>query len=444
MGCGAARPPTLPMERGAPMVIYTVQPGDTLYAISQRFGVSPQRIIRDNSLSDPRALVVGQSLLLLTPALTYTVRQGDSLSSIGAHFGITPMTLLQYNPQLILSPVLHPGQELAIHFTAGKRRQVAINGYAYDYIAPNALRRALPYLTYLTVFGYGFTSEGRLIPPNDLPLLALAREYRAVPVMLLSSITEGGNFDSARAERLFLDSALQSRVIANVLAVMEQKGYQGLDIDFEFIPPGAAQGYLDFLRYAAEQLHSRGYFLHVDLAPKTSPDQKGLLYEAHDYGAIGAIADSVLMMTYEWGYTYGPPMAVAPIGPVRRVAEYGASVIPKEKILLGLPNYGYDWILPFERGVTRATAIGNEYAVEIARRQGAPIAYDGQAQSPWFDYYREGLEHIVWFEDVRSIEQKYNLMDELELRGGGYWNVMKGFQQNWSFVAARYTIEKRG
>lgn len=424
------------------MVIYTVQPGDTLYSISQRFGVSPQRVILDNSISDPRNLPVGQGLLLLAPAVTYTVVQGDSLSSIAAHYGLTASTLLQNNPQLIASPVLRPGQVVTIHFTAGKRRSVAVNGYAYDSILPNTLRHALPYLTYLTIFGYGFTSEGVLIPPDDQPLIRLARQYQAVPVMLLSSVTENGNFDMERASLLFRDQALQNRVLNNILAVMEQKGYRGLDVDFEFIPAEDREAYLAFLRNAADMLHAGGYFLHVDLAPKTSGAQAGVLYESHDYQAVGEIADSVLLMTYEWGYTYGPPMAVAPLNQVRRVMEYGVSNINPQKIQMGLPNYGYDWILPFERSITRATAIGNEYAVEIAQRQGAPILFDETAQSPWFSYFRDGLEHVVWFEDVRSIEGKFNLMDEFSLRGGGYWNLMRPFQQNWSFVAARYNILK--
>lgn len=258
----------------------------------------------------------------------------------------------------------------------------------------------------------------------------------------LSSITEDGNFNPQRASMLFNDRALQDRVLLNILAVMDQKGYAGLDIDFEFIPAEDSAAYLGFLQNAAEKLHAQGHFLHVDLAPKTSDSQQGLLYESHNYRAIGEIADSVLLMTYEWGYTYGPPMAVAPINHVRRVVEYGASAIAPGKILMGLPNYGYDWILPFERGITRATAIGNEYAVDIARRQGSAILFDPTAQSPYFTYFRDGLEHIVWFEDVRSIEQKYNLMDEFALSGGGYWNLMRPFQQNWSFVAARYNILK--
>lgn len=424
------------------MVIYTVQPGDTLYSISQRFGVSPQRAILDNSVADPRNLTPGQGLLLLTPAVTYTVAQGDTLSSIAARYGVTVSVLLQNNPQLVSAPALRPGQIIVVHFTAGKRRSVAINGYAYDYIIPDVLRRALPYLTYLTIFGYGFTSEGRLIPPDDQPLIRLARQYQAAPVMLLSSVTENGNFDAERVSFLFRSQALQDRVLANILAVMEQKGYEGLDIDFEFIPAGDKEGYLNFLRSAAEKLHANGHFLHVDLAPKTSDAQTGVLYESHDYQSIGEIADSVLLMSYEWGYTYGPPMAVAPLNLVRRVVDYGASAIDPQKIQMGLPNYGYDWILPFERGATRATAIGNEYAVEVAQRQGAFIQFDETAQSPWFSYFREGLEHIVWYEDVRSIERKFDLLDEFSLAGGGYWNLMRPFQQNWSFLAARYNIKK--
>lgn len=426
------------------MIIYTVQPGDSLAAIARRFGVSAQRVIMDNALGSPNQLVVGQTLLLLAPAVVYTVKPGDTLSSIARHFGLTAVGLLQNNPQLITSPVLRPGQEIVVHFTAGKRRQVTVNGYAYDSIDRAILRRALPYLTYLTIFGYGFTQEGQLIPPNDLPLIAMARQYSAQPVMLLSAMTAQGNFDAAMAGQLFRDRALQERVLANVLEAMRQKGYAGLDMDFEYIASEDKDCYLEFLRNAAGKLAGQGYFLHVDLAPKTSSDQKGLLYESHDYQAVGEIADRVLLMTYEWGYTYGPPMAVAPLNQVRRVVEYGASAIPPEKILMGLPNYGYDWILPYERGITRATAIGNQYAVEIARRVGADIRFDPEGQSPWFEYSRDGLGHVVWFEDVRSIEQKFNLMDEFALHGGGYWNLMWPFQQNWSFVAARYIIEKKG
>ncbi len=425
------------------MVIYTVQPGDTVWNLARRYGVSPNRIISDNGIADPRNLAVGQALVILIPETIYMVQSGDSLSSIAARFAVPEITLLQNNPSLILSPYLRAGESIVIHFQESKRREISLNGYAYPYIEKNMLRRTLPYLTYLTIFGYGFTESGELISIDDNELIQMAYQYKTVPVMLLSSITEDGNFSGQRASLLFRSITLQDKVFDAITAVMKEKGYLGLDIDFEYVNAEDAGDYQNFLRRATERMHAEGYFVNVDLAPKTSAGQQGLLYESHDYAAIGAIADTVLLMTYEWGYTYGPPMAVAPLNMVRRVTEYGVSAISSEKIMLGLANYGYDWILPFEKGVTRATAIGNEYAVEIARRYGVPIEFDAPSQSPTFEYWdRMGRRHVVWFEDVRSMEGKFNLIEEFALRGGGYWNIMRPFNQNWAFVSARYMIRK--
>ena len=138
-------------------------------------------------------------------------------------------------------------------------------------------------------------------------------------------------------------------------------------------------------------------------------------------------------------------MAVAPLPNVRQVLDYAVTEIPREKIYLGIPYYGYDWPLPFRQGETQARSLSNQAAVDLAIAQGADIQYDEAAQSPWFTYTAEdGAAHVVWFEDVRSVEQKYSLMDELGFLGGGYWSITRGFQQNWSFVAARYNIEKVG
>ncbi len=425
------------------MVIHTVRPGDTVWNLAKEYGVSPSRIISDNGIADPRALVAGQALVILLPETVYTVQPGDTLKSIADRFAIPEIVLLQNNPSLITSSYLRAGQTIVIHFQETKRREVSINGYAYPYIDRNVLRRTLPYLTYLTIFGYGFTEEGDLIPIDDQPLINLAYEFRTAPIMLLSSITEEGNFSGQRASLLFQSLELQDKVFNNITALMKEKGYVGLDIDFEYVNAEDAGNFQNFLRRAAERMHAEGFFVNVDLAPKTSAAQAGLLYEAHDYAAIGAIADTVLLMTYEWGYTYGPPMAVAPLNKVRQVVEYGVSAIPSEKIMLGLANYGYDWILPFEKGVTRATAIGNEYAVEIAQRYSVPIQFDESAQSPTFGYWgRIGRRHVVWFEDARSMEGKFNLMEEFALRGGGYWNIMRPFNQNWALLSARYFIRK--
>jgi len=135
-------------------------------------------------------------------------------------------------------------------------------------------------------------------------------------------------------------------------------------------------------------------------------------------------------------------MAVAPINQVRRVVEYALTQIPAEKVNLGIPNYGYDWPLPYERGVTKAATINNVQAVRIAVAQGAAIRFDEVAESPFFNYFENGLEHEVWFEDVRSLQAKFNLIDEYGLRGCGYWQIMQWFRANWLLLYDRFYILK--
>jgi spore germination protein len=189
-------------------------------------------------------------------------------------------------------------------------------------------------------------------------------------------------------------------------------------------------------------LNGAGYPVTVALAPKTYAQQPGLLYEAHDYNLLGQAANYAFLMTYEWGYTYGPPMAVAPLPSVRRVLDYALTEIPAEKLLLGVPNYGYDWPLPFVQGESRATSISNEQAVALARQYGAEIIYDETAQSPYFHYRDEaGTAHEVWFEDARSIREKLLLAAGKNLHGVGYWNLDRPFAQNWLVLNALYHIQ---
>ncbi|MDY4172060.1 MAG: LysM peptidoglycan-binding domain-containing protein [Evtepia sp.] len=415
-------------------MIYVVQQGDSLSQLAQTYGVSVARLRSDNGLLAEQPLVPGQALVILIPQETYLVQPGDTLYSIAVETGISLLQLLRNNPTLAQGQPLAAGEVLTIRLEGEGNSPLAFNGYAYPHIQQGVLRQALPFLTDLSIFSYGFREDGTLVVPDDSRLLAEAALFGLGAVLVLTSIDESGTFSTQRASQLFQNQNLQDQVLDSLLGVMLEKGYLGLDADFEYIEEKDREAFFRFLGNARDRLHQYGLFLHVDLAPKTSAQQPGLLYAAHDYGVIGAIADSVLLMTYEWGYAYGPPMAVAPLPQVEAVLRYGITEIPAWKIQMGIPNYGYDWILPYEQG-RRATTVGNQEAVLLAALVGAEIQFDPVAQAPNFQYTRAGEQHQVWFEDARSIQAKLRLARDLGLAGGAYWNLLRPFAQNWALLS---------
>lgn len=422
------------------MTIHVVRTGETIYSIARDYGVSPNRLASDNAVMNG-LLAVGQTLVIRFPQQIHEVRLGDTLTSIARQYDVSLRTLWRNNWSLGGESRLYPGQDIVISYFDEKIGTALFNGYAYPFISDVLLRQQLPYLTYFAPFTYGITASGELLSLDDDAMLAIARQVGTRGVMHLSTLTESGQFSTERAESLLRDPNQQQNLIDQVLQTIQAKGFAGLDVDFEYLPGDLAQAYADFLARLRRLLRPMGRFLWAALAPKTSNLQRGLLYEGHNYSAVGAAVDAVLLMTYEWGYTYGPPMAVAPIANVRAVLDYAITEIPRDKLLLGLPNYGYDWPLPFVQGTTRATSISNQQAIELAIRYNIAIQYDGTAQAPFFHYTDEsGTVHEVWFEDARSLDTKLRLIAEYDFVGAGIWNLMRPFAQLWQVMDSLYEI----
>ena len=424
------------------MTLHTVAPGQTLFSIGRQYGLDPGLIARINGLAPPYELAVGQSLLILFPATLHTVQPGESLASIAATSGVSILQILRCNPNLGGLPAVYPGQVLVLAWEDVPSRSVEVNGYAYPYVDEAVLRGILPYATYLTPFTYGVSASGGLVSLTDQRLIALAKQYGVTSLLHLSTLTEADTFSSERAAYVLGDPARQAALAELVVRQIEARGYGGADLDFEYLPAALAEAYAAFAGKLRKALNARGMELFVALAPKTSASQPGLLYEGHNYHLLGENSDAVLLMTYEWGHTYGPPMAVAPIQAVRRVLDYALTELPPEKIFLGFPNYAYDWTLPFVAGESRAQSLSNPGAVALAIRYRAEIQFDEAAQTPWFRYTDStGRIHEVWFEDPRSSLAKFRLVEEHGLRGLGYWNFMRPFPANFSLLNAMFQIK---
>lgn len=303
-----------------------------------------------------------------------------------------------------------------------------VNGYAYPSISEETLNWWLPRLSWVASFSYGFTEDGELINLEDANLIIPANQAGVRPMMVLTPLDAQGNFNDNIAIRIFENPNARENLISNIEANIRNKNMGGVDFDFEYLAAEYADDYVRLIADTRQRLRPLDCLTTVALAPKVSTDQPGLLYQGHDYAGMGQAADYCLLMTYEWGYTYGPPLPVSPINSVRRVLDYGLSQIPAEKILMGMSNYGYDWKLPFVQGESKAEKLTNYQALARAEYYGVNVEYDEEAQTPFFTYTApDRSEHIVWFENEQSWRARLALVSEYGLAGISIWNIMHIF-----------------
>lgn len=378
--------------------------------------------------------------------LIHVVKQGESIFSISRQYGTNAATLAAVN-ELDDPDVLVVGQTLVIPQTPDPERPtIETNGYVEYYTdAPSEtliaeVRKRAPLLSSIMPFSYDVKRDGSLTPLNWGPLQEIAEEFNLSSSIVITNI-ENGAFSDTLAQEIFASTDVQNTLIQNVLAEARERNADHIHVDFEYLRREDREAYVAFLQRLAEA--AEGLTTSAALAPKTSAEQEGRWYGGHDYRGIAEAVDYVVIMTYEWGYSGGPPMAVSPIGPVRDVLEYALTEMPGSKILMGQNLYGYDWTLPFEPGNPPARVISPKAAINLARERNAAIQYDEEAQAPFFNYWVNGVEHVVWFEDARSIKAKFDLIKELGLRGISYWHMAFVFPQNWRLLYEMFHVKKK-
>lgn len=426
------------------MQIYVVKRNDSLYKIAQQYSTTVNDLVEANEIPNPNSLVIGQTLVIPIVGSFYWVQSGDTLWSIAQKFGISYQELARINGISVNQPLrigvrlyIPPQKKVRGEFNA----YVEPRGTTVAPILEESAREAAPYLTYLAPFSFQVLRNGNLKEPllNNFP--AIAKANNNVLMMVLTN-QENDQFSDEVGRIILNDIPIQDRLLNNIVTTAKKYDFRDIHFDFEFLRPADREAYNRFLRKAKSRFQQEGWLLSTALAPKTSATQKGAWYEAHDYKAHGEIVDFVVIMTYEWGYSGGPAMAVSPIGPVRDVLEYAISEMPSNKIMMGQNLYGYDWTLPFVQGTT-AKAVSPQQAIVLAATNNVAIQYDNKAQAPFFNYTENGKRHEVWFEDARSIQAKFDLIKELKIRGMSYWKLGLAFPQNWLLIVENFNVTKR-
>lgn len=426
------------------MDIHVIQQGETIISIAERYGVPVERLIEYNGLPNPYDLVIGQCIVIVYPEITYTVQEGDTLGGIATAYNTSIIQLLRNNPFLSDREFMYPGETLVISF-GEKKGSILTNGYANPFIRRDILRKTLPFLTYLTIFGYQATENADIIEPDDEQLISMAKEYQVAPIMLLSTLTFQGVGSVEAVYNILYNENKVDKFIENIINTLRRKGFYGVNFIYSYLTNENEEVYNSFTEKVADHLNREGFAVFVSISPMTVIETNVITFEKINYSQIGRYANQIVVMNYNWGYNFGPPRPAASIYEMQLFLDYLVTLIPFEKIIAGIPLLGYSWQLPYLIGETRASSLTYDAAITLAKETGAEIQFDEVSQNPYYEFFAESSgvprKYIVWFVDVRSIEALLGLEDEYNIHSFGIWNIMTYFSQMWLVINTQYEIE---
>ena len=427
------------------MDIYIVQEGDTLNSIADKFGMPVERLIIDNGLLSSSFLVIGQALVILYPQTTYMVKPGDTLGSIADSNGISIWQLLRNNPFLYDREFIYPGEVLVINYNTF--RDIQMNGYTYEFINRDTLKRTLPYLTYLSIFNYRIVGNASItVYGDDTEIISIAKDYHTIPLLMISAFSPTGELDLNVVYDLLLDEEKQDLLVNEMLQIVSAKGFSGINTLISNVTEANQGLYLHVFTKLSKALRNEGYLLMITIRPNLKESDQAAGYEKIDYQSFADISDRIIFLKDVWGLMNEPPSPVSDISLIKPFVEYVTTKISSELISIGIPIIGYDWELPYIPHISNVYSMSLISALTLAYEQEAVIQFDEESQTPFFNYVRSIVgapeKHIVWFVDVRSIRAIDDIIIEEDLIGSGIWNITNYYQQMWSIINATFDIVK--
>lgn len=244
------------------MHIHTVQKGETVFSIAERYGVYPSKIIENNGISNPRRLCVGQELLILTPTRTYTVKDGDTLSGIAMRFDTTRRDILRANPSHTKSERLVSGEVLAVKCGAERYGCAASNGYFYQGCSKEKLLSVMPYLTYLTVASTVKDKDGFHSVFNEKDTVRLAREQAKIPLLRIYDTSDGG---------CYFDKSCREALTDEMIEIAKRGGFSGIVLSAFRAYEASPQGFGEFIVDLRKKLIGSDLIIFTEVDELTSP-----------------------------------------------------------------------------------------------------------------------------------------------------------------------------
>ncbi len=271
---------------------------------------------------------------------------------------------------------------------------------------------------------------GALIPDIGARDMSLVEAARAADVLVIPTIH---NVLSPEAILpLLRDPERRARHVRAIVDEVLQYNYDGIDIDYEMLPATARDDFSAFMQELSRALKTHDKLLTIAVHAKTS--DWGGWGGFQDWVLLGEICDRVRVMTYDYSWRGSGPGPIAPMAWVGQVADYGRSVVPADKLQIGIPFYGYNWgegenaIAQTWTDIQRLIE-AHQPSVNLAARDSS-----GAIEESWFVYYRNGQRRTVWFADHRSLAAKLALIEQLDLAGIAIWRLGNEDPQNWDVI----------
>lgn len=293
-------------------------------------------------------------------------------------------------------------------------------------------------LSVVSPWWYAPSSDGAVVVQHeghtdiDLATVRTLQERGFAVTPAIANHHDGAwDFDVV-GEILASETATRAHVRALTDLVVDND-FDGLQLDYENLEEEDAERYADLVRRLAAAFDEHRKTLAVAIHGKLGAETDGW-GAGHDYAQLGAHAHELHLMAYDLHNSGSSPGPSAPLWWVDEVLDYATSLIPAEKLVLGIGLYGYDW-----RGNGPAEGLTLQEVEARVQRFDGDVEFDEQHQTPVFRYEDESDLHQLWFEDARSLEGKLELVDAHDLGGVFFWRMGGTTAATWDIVAA--TVE---
>ena len=265
-----------------------------------------------------------------------------------------------------------------------------------------------------------------VLPVDDRVMPFLKTENPGMEVFPMVNNFDGANWVGSVVD--FLNNPGARALFRQQAGLFLASGrYRGLMIDFEAFPASGQAGYVSLLKELSGDLHARGMKLYVAVPPHNSE---------YDYPAVASAADGVVLMNYDEHYPGGSSGPVASQDWFVQNLNFAKTVIPREKIICAIANYGYDWVLKPKKGKLPAgvhdTPSSAQDAWLTARDSDEDINFDDDAMNPHFSYLDElGLRHDIWFLDAVTALNHMRAAQSLGIQTFALWRLGSEDRSLW-------------